>query len=71
MPFGLCNAAQRVCRLMDKAILQQIKTNAYVYLDNLLIINADFDTHMNMLSKVAHCLKRANSSIGMAKYHSF
>ena len=35
MPFGLCNAAQRLCRLMDKVIPQRLRANVYIYLDDL------------------------------------
>ncbi|XP_043659593.1 uncharacterized protein LOC122624186 [Drosophila teissieri] len=36
MPFGLCNAAQRLCRLMDKVIPARLRSNVFVYLDDLL-----------------------------------
>lgn len=34
MPFGLCNAAQRLCRLMDKVIRPELKQKVFVYLDD-------------------------------------
>ncbi|KAL7723637.1 hypothetical protein ACLKA6_006044 [Drosophila palustris] len=49
MPFGLCNAAQQLCRLMDKVIPTALRSNVFVYLDDLLIISADFPTHMKYL----------------------
>ncbi|KAL7723154.1 hypothetical protein ACLKA6_018414, partial [Drosophila palustris] len=49
MPFGLCNAAQQLCRLMDKVIPTTLRSNVFVYLDDLLIISADFPTHMKYL----------------------
>lgn len=67
MPFGLCNAAQRLCRLMDKVIPARLKANVFVYLDDLLIINADFETHLATLEKVAGCLDEANLTIGLKK----
>lgn len=67
MTFGLCNAAQRLCRLMDKVIPSCLKANVFVYLDDLLIINADFNSHMKMLEKVAECLQKANLTIGLEK----
>ncbi|XP_044316589.1 uncharacterized protein K02A2.6-like [Drosophila rhopaloa] len=42
MPFGLCNAAQRLCRLMDRVIPQKLRSNVFVYLDDLLIISKTF-----------------------------
>lgn len=67
MPFGLCNAAQRLCRLMDKVIPQRLKENVFVYLDDLLIISSDFDEHLRLLNEVADCLDRANLTIGLTK----
>ncbi|KNC30731.1 Retrovirus-related Pol polyprotein from transposon 297 [Lucilia cuprina] len=67
MPFGLCNAAQRLCRLMDKVIPQELKSNVFVYLDDLLVISSNFEDHLKLLSKVAECLRNANLTIGLKK----
>lgn len=67
MPFGLCNAAQRLCRLMDKVIPARLKTNVFIYLDDLLIIADDFKTHIKILGEVADCLQRANLTVGLKK----
>lgn len=67
MPFGLCNAAQRLCRLMDKVIPARLKSNVFIYLDDLLIIANDFHTHIKILSEVADCLEKANLTIGLKK----
>lgn len=67
MPFGLCNAAQRLCRLMDRVIPQRLRNNVFTYLDDLLIISKDFDSHLVLLKEVADCLAKANLTIGMAK----
>lgn len=67
MPFGLCNTAQRLCRLMDKVIPQELKSNVFIYLDDLLVISADFGRHMDILRKVSECLNKANLTIGLKK----
>lgn len=67
MPFGLCNAAQRLCRLMDKVIPQRLKENVFIYLDDLLIISDSFEKHINLLKDVAQCLNNANLTIGLKK----
>ena len=67
MPFGLCNAAQRLCRLMDKVIPQTLKSHVFIYLDDLLIIAPTFEIHLQILSKVAKCLRDANLTIGLKK----
>lgn len=42
MPFGLCNAPQTMSRLMDKVIPPSLRTEVFVYLDDLLIISDTF-----------------------------
>ena len=67
MPFGLCNAAQRLCRLMDKVIPSRLRDNVFVYLDDLLIISSSFEQHVHLLSEVAKYLRNANLTIGLKK----
>ncbi|XP_041566016.1 uncharacterized protein K02A2.6-like [Drosophila elegans] len=61
MPFGLCNASQRLVRLMDLVIPAEIRSNVFVYLDDLLILAPDIRTHLKYLRRVAECLKEAGS----------
>lgn len=63
MPFGLCNVAQR----LYKVISQELKQNIFTYLDDLLVISANLDGHMVLLEKVANCLSQANLTIGLDK----
>lgn len=67
MPFGLCNAAQTMCRLMDRVIPTQLRENVFVYIDDLLVVSPDFDSHMICLRKVAECLSKANLTINVDK----
>lgn len=67
MPFGLCNSAQTMCRLMDLVIPSELRENVFVYLDDLLIVSADFDSHFERLGKVADCLRAANLTINVDK----
>ncbi|XP_059221494.1 uncharacterized protein LOC131996064 [Stomoxys calcitrans] len=67
MPFGLCNAAQRLCRLMDRVIPAALRDRVFVYLDDLLVVSPDFDTHMGLLERVANCLSNAGLTINVAK----
>ena len=67
MPFGLCNAAQRMCRLMDKIVPQKLRDRVFVYLDDLLVIGNDFDSFLETLSEVATALKNANLTINAKK----
>lgn len=67
MPFGLCNAAQTLCRLMDQVIPAHLRTRVFVYLDDLLILSDDFDSHLLLLQEIALCLRRANLTINISK----
>lgn len=67
MPFGLCNAPQRMSKLMDKVIPEELKDHVFVYMDDLLIVTPDFATHLDYLDKVAVALKRAGLTINVSK----
>ncbi|XP_043069923.1 uncharacterized protein [Drosophila bipectinata] len=67
MPFGLCNAAQRLCRLMDRVIPQRLRDRVFVYLDDLLMISKTFEEHCELLTEVGNCLRKANLTIGLQK----
>lgn len=67
MPFGLCNAPQRLCRLMDKVIPHQYHDRVFVYLDDLLIVSPDFESHLKLLKMVADRLAQAGLTINLSK----
>lgn len=69
MPFGLCNAPQALCRLMDIVIPYQLKSHVFVYLDDLLVVSNDFDTHLTDLLEVATHLRKAGLTINISKSH--
>jgi transposase InsO family protein len=67
MPFGLCNAPQTMQKLMDKIVPEHLKESVFVYLDDLLVISSDFQTHIDTLKEVAHELQKANLTINVKK----
>lgn len=67
MPFGLCNAAQRLCQLMDKVFPSHMHSNVFVYLDDLLIVSTNFDDHMTLLADVARKLRLAGLTVNLQK----
>lgn len=67
MPFGLCNAPQRMMMLMDKVIPYELKESVFVYLDDLLVASPDFQTHLSSLSTVAKHLRDAGLTINTSK----
>lgn len=67
MPFGLCNSAQTMCRLMDIVIPSELREHVFVYIDDLLIVSADMPTHFKRLRLVAESLRKANLTINVEK----
>lgn len=67
MPFGLCNAPQTMSRLMDRVIPATLRTEVFVYLDDLLVISDTFERHMEVLQEVARCLRLAGLTINVEK----
>lgn len=67
MPFGLCNAAQTMCRLMDIVVGQDLRESVFVYIDDLLIVSSDFPSHIRTLEIVAKRLQEANLTINVSK----
>lgn len=67
MPFGLCNAPQTLCRLMDKVITYNLRSHVFVYLDDLLIVSKSFDEHIAHLIEEAQLLRKAGLTINITK----
>lgn len=53
MPFGLKNATQSMCKLIDKVIPYEMQTNVYPYVDDMLLISENFKAHINLIREVA------------------
>lgn len=67
MPFGLCNAAQRLCQLMDKVFPVNLQCKVFVYLDDLLVVSSTFDEHLSLLAEVAKKLRVAGLTVNLQK----
>lgn len=67
MPFGLCNAPQSLCRLMDVTIPYNLKAHVFVYLDDLLVVSNNFDEHLSHLLEVASHLRKSGLTINVKK----
>lgn len=52
MPFGLSNAPATWQRLIDTVLGPDLEPYVFVYLDDIIIISPDFDTHIKILSQV-------------------
>lgn len=67
MPFGLCNAAQRLCQLMDRIFPSSWSERVFTYLDDLLVVSRSFNEHMRLLSEVAERLRNAGLTVNLTK----
>lgn len=67
MPFGLCNAPQTMCRLMDEIIPPDLRHCVFGYLDDLVIVSEDFPSHMEVLVRISAQFRRANLSLNVSK----
>lgn len=52
MPFGLCNAPATFQRLMQRCLGERVNDYLLIYLDDIIIYSADFDTHLHHLEQV-------------------
>jgi transposase InsO family protein len=67
MPFGLCNAAQSLSRLMHQVIGCDMEPEVFTYLDDIVIATKTFEDHVNRLLQVAERLKKAGLTISVDK----
>lgn len=67
MPFGLCNAPQTMCRLMDQIIPPDLRHCVFGYLDDLIIVTENFENHLEVLIRIAAQFKKANLTLNVSK----
>lgn len=67
MPFGLCTAPQTMCRLMDQLIPPDLRHCVFGYLDDLIIVSKDFQSHLSTLVRIADQFCRANLTLNISK----
>lgn len=54
-------------RLMDKVIPAELRTEVFVYLDDLLIISESFNRHLEVLRLVARKIRESGLTINVEK----
>lgn len=69
MPFGLTNAPATFQRLIDRVLGADLEPHVFVYLDDIIILSADFETHLVILEKVLERLRQAGFVLSMDKCH--
>ena len=69
MPFGLTNAPATFSRVMAEALRGLTPDMALVYLDDVIVHNSDFETHVERLKAVLEHFRRAGLKIKPQKCH--
>lgn len=67
MPFGLCNSAQTMQRLMDSILGPELEPFVFCYLDDIIIVTKDLTKHFEMLREVYERIKKAGLTINIDK----
>lgn len=68
MPFGLTNAPATQQRLVDNLFGgPEFENSVFAFLDDIIIISADFQGHISLLEKVYEKLKLAKLTINLEK----
>lgn len=67
MPFGLCNSAQSLQRLMDAILGPELDPYVFCYLDDIVVVSKDFSEHIEVLLEVHKRLESAGLKINIEK----
>lgn len=67
LPFGLHNAPATWQRLIDNVLGADLEPYVFVYLDDIVVVTPDFETHLKVLEEVFRRLRQANLTVGRAK----
>lgn len=67
MPFGLCNSAATLCRLVEQVIGCDLEPSVFVYLDDVIIATETMEKHFEILKILAERLNRSGLTISVEK----
>ena len=67
MPMGLTNAPATWQRLIDRVLGADLEPYVLVYLDDIVVISPDFQTHLALLEKVLTRLREAGLTVSQGK----
>lgn len=68
--FGLTNAPATQQRLVDQ-LFREFDLKVFAYLDDIIIVSNDFNSHVSLLLRVLNKLKQANLTINLEKCQFF
>lgn len=67
MPFGLKNASQTLCKLMDMIVPYELQSDIFTYIDDALICSETFEEHCRLIRIFGKRLREANITINVEK----
>lgn len=67
MPFGLSNAPATFQRLVDNVLGVDLQPSVYIYLDDIVVVNRDFESHLKTLDLVFQRLHNAGLNLSASK----
>lgn len=67
LPFGLCNAPATFQRLIDRVLGPELEPQVFVYLDDVIIISEDFDSHLKVIEEVFERFRKAGLTVSKSK----
>ena len=67
LPFGLTSAPATFQRLMEKVLHGLHWKTLLLYLDDIIVISPDFESHVERLEEVLERLRRANLKLKPSK----
>ncbi|CAB0038284.1 unnamed protein product [Trichogramma brassicae] len=71
LPFGLVNAPMTFCRLIDHLFGPEYEPHVFYYLDDIIVVTEDADSHLIWLEKVLRRLTDAGLEINKDKCEFF
>ena len=71
LPFGLKNSGIAFQRIMQRILSPVSSSNIIVYIDDILIMSADFEEHLKLVGKVLRTLARYHIKIKVGKCEFF
>jgi len=69
MPFGLHSAPATFQRLLDSILGPELEPHVFIYLDDIIIVSATFDEHIEHLTEVFRRLRDARLRLNPEKCH--
>ena len=68
MPFGLTNAPDTFQRFVDRLFGPEFDGQVFKYLDDIIVVSHDFETHLDYLQRVLRKLREAKLPVNRNNY---